>query len=62
MHFSAQKRLYRTIAGMERSARIDAGAYVYVSRIRAGEAITEWNGGSVLSAGEERYSGYTLFY
>ena len=31
---SAQKRLYRTIAGMERSARIDAGAYVYFTFLR----------------------------
>ncbi|MFM8971219.1 MAG: hypothetical protein ACKOOG_00965 [Actinomycetota bacterium] len=31
---AAQKRLYRTIAGMERSARIDAGAYVYFTFLR----------------------------
>jgi hypothetical protein len=30
----AQKRLYRTIAGMERSAKVDAGAYVYFTFLR----------------------------
>jgi hypothetical protein len=30
----AQKRLYRVIAGMERGARIDAGAYVYFTFLR----------------------------
>jgi hypothetical protein len=30
----AQKRLYRMIAGMERQARIDAGAYVYFAFLR----------------------------
>jgi hypothetical protein len=31
---SAQKQLYRTIAGMDRSAKIDAGAYVYFTFLR----------------------------
>jgi hypothetical protein len=31
---SAQQRLYRTIAGMERRAKIDAGAYVYFTFLR----------------------------
>ena len=31
---AAQRRLYRTIAGMERRAKIDAGAYVYFSFLR----------------------------
>jgi len=31
---SAQKRLYRKIAGMERRAKIDAGAYVYFTFLR----------------------------
>jgi hypothetical protein len=31
---SAQKQLYRMIAGMERSAKIDAGAYVYFTFLR----------------------------
>ncbi len=30
----AQRRLYRTIAGMERRAKIDAGAYVYFTFLR----------------------------
>jgi len=31
---AAQRRLYRTIAGMERRAKIDAGAYVYFTLLR----------------------------
>jgi hypothetical protein len=31
---AAQRRLYRTIAGMERRAKIDAGAYVYFTFLR----------------------------
>ena len=31
---TAQRQLYRTIAGMERRAKIDAGAYVYFSFLR----------------------------
>jgi hypothetical protein len=31
---AAQKQLYRTIAGMERAAKIDAGAYVYFTFLR----------------------------
>ena len=31
---AAQRQLYRTIAGMERRAKIDAGAYVYFSFLR----------------------------
>jgi hypothetical protein len=31
---SAQRQLYRTIAGMERRAKIDAGAYVYFTFLR----------------------------
>ena len=31
---TAQKQLYRTIAGMERRAKIDAGAYVYFTFLR----------------------------
>ena len=31
---AAQKRLYRTTAGMDRAARIDAGAYVYFTFLR----------------------------
>jgi len=31
---SAQRALYRTIAGMERRAKIDAGAYVYFTFLR----------------------------
>jgi hypothetical protein len=30
----AQKKLYRTIAGMERRAKIDSGAYVYFTFLR----------------------------
>lgn len=40
----------------------DAGAYVDVSRVVEGEATADWNGGSVISAGEYRISGYTWFY
>ena len=31
---AAQRQLYRTIAGMERRAKIDAGAYVYFTFLR----------------------------
>ena len=31
---AAQKQLYRMIAGMERRAKIDAGAYVYFTFLR----------------------------
>ncbi len=31
---TAQKQLYRKIAGMERRAKIDAGAYVYFTFLR----------------------------
>jgi hypothetical protein len=31
---TAQKQLYRMIAGMERAAKIDAGAYVYFTFLR----------------------------
>lgn len=40
----------------------DAGAYVDVSRVSQGAAVAAWNGGNVISAGEYRISGYTIFY